>query len=279
MESLQAKSKELKNTIDSIKFDLFMDKDVGSILEIFDGIATYTRTYIDDFGSLNQILVTGIALMTKMFAPEIINKGINAFSKFKNEFNAFKENNQNANIFSFLNYKQQSQSSSIDTAFNNLKASITDTISQQNALTAVTETYGERAGSSFQNTINTIRSTSQALNQLNTQFSTRVFGQDFMGLNFADLRNNSEVLSNLTTNLNNLGIRGQAAQLVIKNLRREAYSSSEQFLTANDSIKSIVNTLNNLPTNIILSGKIRELITDINQFNAELERSRQKVEQ
>lgn len=279
MDSLQAKSKELKNTIDSIKFDLFMDKDVGSILEIFDGIATYARTYIDDFGSLNQILITGIALMTKMFAPEQIIKATNAVTNFANQYKTFKSQNQNGNLFSFISFNQKSQQDAINTAFSNLRAGITDTITQQNALNAVTETYGEAAGKSFAKTIDSIRTVSNSLIQLNSQMTTRIFGQDFTGLNYTDLKKGTETLQNLTTNLDKLGIKGKAAQLVIKNLRKETFSSADQFLSVDASLKTFTSTLNKLSSEVPLSGKMKEWLMNANKLSAEISTLTERTEQ
>ena len=74
MESIQAKSKQLKSTLDNIKFDLFMGEDFGAILDTIDNIAVTVGNLIHDFGGLNEILIIGASLMAKMFMPELITK-------------------------------------------------------------------------------------------------------------------------------------------------------------------------------------------------------------
>lgn len=87
MESYEAKIKQIKATLDSIKFDMFIDKDFSKMLGSFDSFLVTTRVILKDFGGLNQILTVGIALMGQMFLPQIINNARLMVVKFGDELN------------------------------------------------------------------------------------------------------------------------------------------------------------------------------------------------
>lgn len=87
MESYEARIKQIKATLDSIKFDMFMDKDFSKMLGSLDSFLVTTRVILKDFDGLNQILAVGISLMGQMFLPQIINNARLMIVRFGDELN------------------------------------------------------------------------------------------------------------------------------------------------------------------------------------------------
>ena len=185
MESIEAKSKTLKSTIDSIKFDLFMGTDYGTILDILDGIAVGSRELIDNFGGLSGILVTGGALMAKMFAPELMLK----FSKplketvtpllkdiSKLQFNNLKND--------FLNlFKEDKKLNSITT---NLHSEIT----KMQFIEETTKNFGEKAGENIEKVIASLQKLDKESKKSIDKFSRNILG-------FSSVNQGQEVFAKL----------------------------------------------------------------------------------
>ena len=93
MESYGAKIKQIKSTLDSIKFDMFMGQDFGGLLDFADSFLVSLRTIIHDFGGFNQILTVTGALLAQMFLPQIIQRFSQEFMKLKTQMDSMSNMN------------------------------------------------------------------------------------------------------------------------------------------------------------------------------------------
>lgn len=93
MESYEAKIKQIKATLDSIKFDMFMGQDFGGLLDFVDSFLVSLRTIIHDFGGFNQILIVTGALLAQMFLPQMIQKFSQEFMKLKTQMDSMSNMN------------------------------------------------------------------------------------------------------------------------------------------------------------------------------------------
>lgn len=121
METYGAKIKQIKATLDSIKFDILGNKDFTALLDTLDKFLVTFRVILKDFGGLNQLLTIGGGLMLQMFLPQIImkfttsllqlnsnldnteKKGISLKSIFSNMFASFSLTKDFSNIQNALN--------------------------------------------------------------------------------------------------------------------------------------------------------------------------------
>lgn len=90
MESYGAKIKQIKATLDSIKFDMLGSKDFTALLDNLDKFLVTFRVILKDFGGLNQLLIIGGSLIAQMFLPQLILRFSSEFTKFTNSLKNFK---------------------------------------------------------------------------------------------------------------------------------------------------------------------------------------------
>lgn len=123
MESYEAKVKQIKATLDSIKFDMFMGQDFGKLLDFADSFLVTLRVVLKDFGGFNQLLLIGGGLIAQLFAPQLITKFAIALSQVNTKMNLLQSMNPFSGLkdtITFINnsfqHLQQSQLGNIDKA-------------------------------------------------------------------------------------------------------------------------------------------------------------------
>lgn len=181
MESFEAHMKKVKSTIDSIKFDFFMDKDFTAILDVVDGILQYTRVLLDDFGGLNEILAIGGALMLKMFGGEIVTNVISLVKETKTLYsNVTRINTEGGKAGFFTRIKEfftlstQWAANKNSDLFKNAISGAATFEQKMQAVNLVSRAFGEITGEQFKNQTEHFQTLTRQLNNYKIQLQSIV---------------------------------------------------------------------------------------------------------
>lgn len=181
MESFEAHMKKVKSTIDSIKFDFFMDKDFTAMLDVVDGILQYTRVLLDDFGGLNEILAIGGALMLKMFGGEIITNVISLVKETKTLYsnvNRINTEGGKAGFFTrikeFFTLSTQWAANKNSDLFKNAISGAATFEQKMQAVNLVSRVFGEITGEQFKNQTEHFQTLTRQLNNYKIQLQSIV---------------------------------------------------------------------------------------------------------
>lgn len=163
MDSLEAKSKQLKNTVDSIKFDLFMGEDWGKVLDTINEGAKAVRGIVDDFGGLQQILAVGGALMIKMFGPEVLMSANKIAWTVKDLVSDLKNGTENGKPLSISEFFFGAKDTELVDFFNNLKTGISTITEQESAIAKINKTLGEGSANAYRTYIQEVQNASKQI--------------------------------------------------------------------------------------------------------------------
>ena len=181
MESFEAHMKKVKSTIDSIKFDFFMDKDFTATLDVVDGILQYTRVLLDDFGGLNEILAVGGALMLKMFGGEIVTNVLSLVKETKTlHSNVTRINTEGGKAGFFTRIKEfftlstQWAANKNSDLFKNAISGAATFEQKMQAVNLVSRAFGETTGEQFKNQTERFQNLTRQLNNYKIQLQSIV---------------------------------------------------------------------------------------------------------
>lgn len=223
MDSLEAKSKQLKSTVDSIKFDLFMGEDWGEILDTINEAAKATRVIVDDFGGLQQILAVGGALMVKMFGPEILASANKIAWTVKDLVSNLKNGTENGKTLSISEFFFGVKDTQLDDFYAKVKANTKDIGAEQvDVIAKVNKVLGEGSAKKYEAYINNLRDAVTKIANLKKEM------KEATGLKEADLLKDAD-LNNFSENIfKNLKLPKEAKQNFTNSLKNELSNSFSQ---------------------------------------------------
>lgn len=268
MESFEAHMKKVKSTIDSIKFDFFMDKDFTATLDVVDGILQYTRVLLDDFGGLNEILAVGGALMLKMFGAQAITNIQLLVKETKALYTNINTLNAEGNKVGFFTRIKEFFASALQWSANKnnniFQAAISGAASfeqQMQAVNLVTKVFGETAGEQFRNQTNRFSELTRQLTNYKNQLQTLTGFQD----NTSFLLHSHSSMGKL---FNSIGLEGND----------EVQNRIFNFFQTTIDKKSIGATINLQTALDTLRNYFKQAPQDLNMTNNAFERLVQRMQ-
>lgn len=249
MESFEAHVKKVKSTIDSIKFDFFMDKDFTVVLDTVDGILQYVRVLLDDFGGLNEILAIGGALMLKMFGGEIITNVMSLVKETKTLYsNVTHLNAEGGKAGFFTRIKEFFAMSTQWTAnknsdlFKNAISGAATFEQKMQAVNLVSRAFGETTGEQFKNQTERFQTLTRQLNNYKIQLQSIVGLQNDAKIYTAGHGNQQ---NSLTSIMNQIGLAGnQEVQNRINNYFHKTLGMNSMLPGKMPSLQAVFDGLN-----------------------------------
>ena len=260
MESYEAKIKQIKATLDSIKFDMFMDQDFGGLLDFADSFLVSLRTIIHDFGGFNQILIVSGALLAQMFLPQIIQRFSQEFMKLKTQMDSMSNMNFGEKLKEIFSPKAGFKD--INSVFEGLSTNY-DNLAQKNALVQrASHDLGEKASNDLSLIIDKVKETKEQYDILEKQV-TQIDAEDFKSL----LRNkitNSDLNDELKQQLS-----GSIDDLIIP---ENGFQNAEQYV-------AVIKALKEEYKEILANSNVKIDIFDGEKIVAEADRAKTALEQ
>lgn len=278
MDSLEAKSKQLKNTVDSIKFDLFMGEDWGKVLDTINEGAKAVREIVDDFGGLQQILTVGGALMIKMFGPEILASANKIAWTVRDLVGSLKNGTENGKTLSASEFFFGVKDTQLESFYAQVKANVKDIDAEQaDAIAKVNKLLGEGTAKKYEIYVNNLRNAVSKMANLSDEIEQKI------GLKNTDLLKGTD-LSSFSENISKTLFKGikvpeDIRQNFTNTLKTELTNSFSQAgkssLSFSEQLKIVRNVLDE--TNLASDRLEKELKTLATDFEG-LEGSSLKAE-
>lgn len=260
MESYEAKIKQIKATLDSIKFDMFMDQDFGGLLDFADSFLVSLRTIIHDFGGFNQILTVTGALLAQMFLPQIFQRFSQEFMKLKTQMDSMSNMNFGEKLKEIFSPKAGFKD--INSVFEGLSVNY-DNLAQKNALVQrASHDLGEKASNDLSLIIDKVKATKEQYDILEKQV-TQIDANDFKSL-LRDEITNSDLSDELKKQLS-----GSIDDLIIP---ENGFQNAEQYVAVIKALKKQYKEIlanSNVKIDIFDGEKI---VTEANRAETALEK-------